>query len=118
MRRQVVQRCPNCSAKYDVGIYVSGQKVRCRRCGIKFAVVRNDTSPGSDAPQAADGEKKAEVQQAAPEPEAPAPRPQTKQHRTAQNDIAAGTVLNGYQIGPVLGRGAMGTVYRGTQLSL
>src|SRR5687768_4097175 len=116
-RRQVVQRCPNCSAKYDVGIYVSGQKVRCRRCGIKFAVVRNDTSPGSDAPVAADGEKKGELQQAL-EPEAPAPRPQTKQHRTAQNDIAPGTVLNGYQIGPVLGRGAMGTVYRGTQLSL
>ena len=45
-RRQVVQRCPNCSAKYDVGIYVSGQKVRCRRCGIKFAVVRSDTQAG------------------------------------------------------------------------
>ena len=44
--RQVVQRCPNCSAKYDVGIYVSGQKVRCRRCGIKFAVVRSDTQIG------------------------------------------------------------------------
>jgi eukaryotic-like serine/threonine-protein kinase len=116
-RRQVVQRCPNCSAKYDVGIYVSGQKVRCRRCGIKFAVVRNDTSPGSDAPAAADGEKKVDAQLAADQ-ESPAPRPQTKQHRTAQNDIAAGTVLNGYQIGPVLGRGAMGTVYRGTQLSL
>src|SRR2546430_1180308 len=57
-KRQVVQRCPNCSAKYDVGIYVSGQKVRCRRCGIKFAVVRTDTqapqpapgSPGAAAP--------------------------------------------------------------------
>jgi eukaryotic-like serine/threonine-protein kinase len=115
-RRQVVQRCPNCSAKYDVGIYVSGQKVRCRRCGIKFAVVRNDTSPGSDAPQQAPAEP---TPPAAAEPEAPAPpRPQTKQHRTAQNDIAPGTMLNGYQIGPVLGRGAMGTVYRGTQISL
>lgn len=112
-RRQVVQRCPNCSAKYDVGIYVSGQKVRCRRCGIKFAVVRNDTQPG--VPGVAQGDRKLEVHKGQ---DAPAPRPQTKQHRTAQNDIDAGTVLAGYQIGPVLGRGAMGTVYRATQLSL
>lgn len=112
-RRQVVQRCPNCSAKYDVGIYVSGQKVKCRRCGLKFAVVRNDTQPGVPAAPAP-----TPPPQPALDGEGPAPRPQTKQHRTAQNDLPAGTVLVGYQIGAVLGRGAMGTVYRATQLSL
>ena len=128
MRKQVVQRCPNCSAKYDVGIYVSGQKVRCRRCGIKFAVVRNDTDPGVKAPEAGarpDAAAVAAAQvagavagQAAAGSRSP-PRPAHKQQpRTAQNDIAAGTILNGYEVGVVLGRGAMGTVYRGRQLSL
>lgn len=121
-RRQVVQRCPNCSAKYDVGIYVTGQKVRCRRCGYKFAVVRTDTDPPGGAPKPAEGvveqgDRKLEPAGAAEGSRSP-PRPATKAHRTAQNDIEAGSVLNGYEIGGVLGRGAMGTVYRGKQLSL
>jgi serine/threonine protein kinase/DNA-directed RNA polymerase subunit RPC12/RpoP len=114
-RKQVVQRCPNCSAKYDVGIYVSGQKVRCRRCGIKFAVVRNDTQYGQDLERG-----KIKPVGGAPggnESQRP-PRPATKQHRTAQNDIALGTMLAGYEVGTVLGRGAMGTVYRAKQISL
>ncbi|MCA9553427.1 MAG: protein kinase [Myxococcales bacterium] len=128
MRKQVVQRCPNCSAKYDVGIYVSGQKVRCRRCGIKFAVVRNDTDPGTKAadagarPDAAAAAQVAAIQAQVAQQQASGsrspPRPAHKQPRTAQNDIAPGTILNGYEVGPVLGRGAMGTVYRGRQLSL
>lgn len=103
-RRQVVQRCPNCSAKYDVGIYVTGQKVRCRRCGIKFAVQRNDTRVGGAA--------------AAVPKDGPVPRPAHKPVRTATNDIAPGTMLHGFEVTSVLGRGAMGTVYRGRQLSL
>lgn len=121
VRRQVVQRCPNCSAKYDVGIYVSGQKVRCRRCGIKFAVVRNDTQVGEAAPGApakpAGEPAKAPAANAGGGSRTP-PRPAHKTPRTAQNDISAGTVLGGYEVGTVLGRGAMGTVYRGRQLSL
>ncbi len=101
-RRQVVQRCPNCDAKYDVGIYVTGQKVRCRKCGIKFAVVRKD--------------QPANVRKSAPPP--PAPRPANKAPRTATNDIPPGTKLGGFEITSVLGRGAMGTVYRGRQISL
>ncbi|MEM6368391.1 MAG: protein kinase [Myxococcota bacterium] len=105
--RQVVQRCPNCGAKYDVGIYVSGQKVRCRRCGIKFEVQRDDTPfigvPGARAPRA----------------EQPPPRPATKKpHRVAQNDLKEGTKLGGFEVRRVIGRGAMGTVYQGWQPSL
>ncbi len=117
VRKQVVQRCPNCAAKYDVGIYVSGQKVRCRRCGIKFAVERTDTQMGSGArgqppDRPKDGADKPLGAKNAPRP------PPPKQKRVAVNDIPAGTVLGGYEVGSVLGRGAMGTVYRGRQLSL
>jgi serine/threonine-protein kinase len=112
-RRQVVQRCPNCAAKYDVGIYVSGQKVRCRRCGIKFGVQRDDTRVGGAAAAKPDVAAGAAVAR-----EAPAARPAHKPARTAVNDIAPGTVLHGFEVTSVLGRGAMGTVYRGRQLSL
>ncbi len=114
-RRQVVQRCPNCGAKYDVGIYVSGQKVRCRRCGIKFAVVRHDTQPGAPAVRPANQE----ARPAAPgqTPAAP-PRSPNKPQRAAQNNLTPGTRLGGYEIGQTLGCGAMGTVYRAQQLSL
>ena len=101
-KRQVVQRCPNCAAKYDVAIYVSGQKVRCRRCGIKFEVLRGDTNIGP-----ADEQKD--------EQDKPAPR---RQGKLAAGELAKGTLLAGYEVGDVVGRGAMGTVYKGRQLSL
>lgn len=110
VRRQVVQRCPNCAAKYDVGIYVSGQKVRCRRCGYKFAVVRTDTQ--YEVGDAAGAGRPAGESQ--PPPRAASKRPP----RIATNDVKAGTVLKGFEVGTVLGKGAMGTVYRGRQLSL
>jgi serine/threonine-protein kinase len=47
MPAPVVQHCPVCNTKYDVGIYVSGQRVKCRRCGNKFVVQRNDTFVGA-----------------------------------------------------------------------
>lgn len=132
-RKQVVQRCPNCSAKYDVGIYVSGQKVRCRRCNIKFQVERNDTQVGvkgtpTPPPGAAPAGAQVGVAAQALEPvggrpphqapEAPPPRPANKPQRIAVNDISPGTLLAGYEVGGVLGRGAMGTVYRARQISL
>jgi eukaryotic-like serine/threonine-protein kinase len=118
----VVQQCPNCSAKYDVGIYVSGQRVRCRRCGIKFAVVRNDTEFLRQSPDAAPrnpGE---------PESRQPSsgngnaqrnpPRPATKEARAPDNVLEPGSKLGGCEVMSVLGKGAMGTVYRARQLSL
>ncbi|HVE87078.1 MAG TPA: protein kinase [Myxococcales bacterium] len=38
------QACPNCGTAQDVGVYVSGQKVLCTRCGIRFEVKRTDVS--------------------------------------------------------------------------
>jgi serine/threonine protein kinase len=37
------QACPNCQVVHDVGVYVTGQKVRCK-CGIHFQVKRTDVS--------------------------------------------------------------------------
>ena len=42
------QRCPNCSAQHDVSIFVSGQRVRCSKCGIRFVVTRSDASVVTD----------------------------------------------------------------------
>lgn len=131
LRKQVVQRCPNCSAKYDVGIYVSGQKVRCRRCGIKFGVVRNDTQIGPSSQMAKEGAGVAGVaaanpidaakaaaagNPAPPPPQRAAPQPRTQ--RVSDVELPLGSVMSGYEIGTVLGKGAMGTVYRAKQLSL
>jgi serine/threonine-protein kinase len=126
----VVQHCPICNAKYDVGIYVSGQKVRCRRCGNKFAVMRNDThlgpagkAPAGVAPGAvpgapggkeirAGGMGPATIHDRAAAPEKrPSPAEKDK-------DLPIGTRLDGYELGQVLGKGAMGTVYQAMQLSL
>lgn len=115
-RKQVVQRCPNCGAKYDVGIYVSGQKVRCRRCGIKFEVLRDD-SPVTPPPQpVAEGGLKGVVPKDPPAQDKPAK--DKKRQGFATGELTPGTQLAGYVVDAILGRGAMGTVYRGRQLSL
>jgi serine/threonine-protein kinase len=132
----VVQHCPICNAKYDVGIYVSGQKVRCRRCGNKFAVVRNDTHMG---PGASGGSPPAGVVGGAPPGAAPGAQgraevragkvaPATVHERGGADkrgpdrdkdkELPIGTRLDGYELGHVLGKGAMGTVYQALQLSL
>lgn len=106
---KVIQRCPNCSTRYDVGIYVNGQRVRCRRCGIHFEVVRPVSrtphrAPPPPPPRGAPARK-------------PPPR-NDKNGRFATGELAPGTELNGYVIDSVMGRGAMGIVYHGRQVSL
>ena len=44
------QTCPNCGAAHDVSIFVSGQKILCSRCGIRFEVKRNDVQPMTPGP--------------------------------------------------------------------
>ncbi|MHB8419173.1 MAG: serine/threonine-protein kinase [Myxococcales bacterium] len=39
------QRCPNCREAHDVSVYVTGQRIPCKRCGLKFDVVRGDVPP-------------------------------------------------------------------------
>lgn len=184
MPGQVVQHCPVCNAAYDVSIYVSGQKVRCRRCGNKFAVQRNDTfvgQPGAVAPAGAmgggpgaglgagySGAGSLSRAGAPRTPAAPMPGPgvavrfegaqvqplaggaaglgaakeamrakgQTLHDRSVpqaqpagqvkrdpakpppDKELPEGTRLGGYDLGAVLGKGAMGTVYRAKQMSL
>jgi eukaryotic-like serine/threonine-protein kinase len=124
----VVQHCPVCNAKYDVGIYVSGQKVRCRRCGNKFEVLRNDTFVGAQGaqppPQAAPpvpaGKEPVRAGKLAPittPDRVPLPGQRAKE-RAPEKDLPAGTRLDRYELISVLGKGAMGTVYRARQLSL
>jgi len=158
---QIVQHCPVCNAAYDVAIYVTGQKVRCRRCGNKFAVQRNDThlgpmgggggaAGGTRAGGAAMGLAGGAVagatvagggaglgaskeamrakgvtmhdRAATPAPgAAPPPPAQVKRDPNKpppDKELPEGTRLGGYELGAVLGKGAMGTVYRARQLSL
>ncbi len=131
MAGQVIQFCPICNAKYDVGIYVSGQKVRCRRCGNKFIVQRNDThlpAAGAQPKPRPIAERVAEAGvagAAAPaaggatvadrKNEKAAKKPQRQEH---SKELPPGFRLDGYELGKVLGKGAMGTVYEAKQLSL
>lgn len=130
MRAQVVQHCPVCHAKYDVGIYVSGQRVKCRRCNNKFEVVRNDSlSPRARGgvgvpanglhavqPQA---QPQAQGARVAAQAAVQDPQPRRSNARPVQEkELPLGTRLSGYEIGKVLGRGAMGTVYSAKQISL
>ncbi len=118
-----MQRCPNCAAKYDVAIFVSGQKVRCRRCGIRFTVARDDSKPPASPevdPLAPVATRTLEGEAVHPRHAAPPPPPRQTHRpgRAAQGDLVQGAELNGFVIESVLGRGAMGTVYRGRQKSL
>ncbi|MBX2810806.1 MAG: serine/threonine protein kinase [Myxococcales bacterium] len=84
--------------------------MRCRRCGIKFEVVRSETRASSDV---------ASVDPDAPREARPRPPQKANQaYRMATGELPKGTELDGYVVDEPLGRGAMGTVYRGRQLSL
>ena len=36
------QRCPNCHEPHDISVHVTGQRIPCRRCGLRFEVLRRD----------------------------------------------------------------------------
>jgi len=43
--RRVVQRCPNCEVRCDVGCFVHGALARCGHCGVRFEVQRSAPPP-------------------------------------------------------------------------
>ncbi|MFW6369440.1 MAG: protein kinase domain-containing protein [Myxococcota bacterium] len=124
------QRCPNCQTQHDVSIFVTGQRVRCSKCGIRFEVQRSDASVvgGASIDEPAGEEQ---------DPVAPPSKPPSsrEQPRAASGGSAAvdlspssiaedataisqGVSVPGYEIMHVLGRGGMGDVYLGRQSSL
>ncbi len=69
LRQTRTQVCPNCQVPHDIGVYVTGQKLKCQ-CGIHFEVRRTDVSMiGRPAPGITLAGRKAE---AASTPEPPA----------------------------------------------
>ena len=133
------QRCPNCNEPHDVSVYVSGQRVLCERCALRFQVVRRDVASGakSGGPgKNASGFQGPEV----PVRAAPAAALQSEVgvdgplarsiEISVEPTLAAGAPrkpeapaappaqLPGFELLGLLGRGGMGEVWRARQTSL
>jgi serine/threonine protein kinase len=113
------QRCPNCQTEHDVSIYVSGQRVLCT-CGIHFEVTRPDVTgvkgsmENKPPPQ---GPAAPPISSSAPNPQ-PGPASPASQPEEAGTFISRPIVIPGFELVELLGRGGMGEVWRGRQLSL
>lgn len=136
------QSCPNCQKQHDVGIYVSGQRVRCG-CGINFEVRRNDvslvgarpagpratTSPlrknviapgggegalamGPVTPSDTSGFDQTSIRDSSMAEPVEGTDPSTATVTAARPEIP------GYDLTEILGRGGMGEVWKAVQKSL
>ena len=120
-----------------MSVHVSGQRIPCRRCSLKFEVVRRDVVAADPAPQPS-GSRVSPVSGGAPEGEAiltlPAvasdvdtqPRKRAlaptlanrSRRASAAPAVEAPRHLPGFELTQLLGRGGMGEVWKARQLSL
>ena len=108
-------KCPKCDTPIPPSHVKPGRRFRCAKCGsaLQFA------SSGDQLDRAEGGSSTAVSEEDAPAADAAANGQARSEDREASyRRLSSGDVIGGCQIEEMLGAGAMGIVYRATQLSL